>query len=1153
MAILNNLIVNGASRFLNKAYFSFIKSDKIGAEEGIFNKIVATTGDIGSLTVDDLTAGKATVLSLLDVRGELHTNQWTNSNIATVDGSFYITPTIGVDSGTMTTTTNSVTVNGSNFPISSLYVNGINSDNTAGTVAWTSGSKVLVTGEILVNGTYMPLGTLVGTLGSNVTASKIDITNITDNRAPYQAAASLAEIGTQSTALPCRNVKISLYQTSRSSTLYPLGIFMTALGENGKTFLDIYGGGYATSTATAGGFARPVLRIGNLAGLPTIGTQTPTGYGIYTSNGYFSGTVAARKGIIGDGATAWTIGSGSGTGSVSYIYAPTSGPTSKTANTVGMYVGTDGINNFKTTMQYVRIYDGKIYAQGANISGAITASSLTINSGATISGQIPQTNITNLTTDLATASTTASAYITDIDTNKGIIIKPRDASGNDFLQLNSDAISMYRNDVETLQITDSSIRVGKIGNNKRNIEITDYDVYIRNNTNILASYGADIHLYKPNSTSPVVTINNSGAIFDGTVNAASGKIGGFVIDDTSLHSLGKTSYNSTDKGIFLQSTLKRISTTLSSDKLIGAYGSGTEGSFNWIRLYVIDEEPLSELFKGDYLTVSFPNGFNSEQVQYNFHYGGDSISPGQTITKDDYPLTASYTNNTSHTQYIIYLDLHSSEYTYVVQDTNGTTIDYVTTTTLDAKFAIGASNGNHLIYDGTNLDIKISDNFAITSTGALTAKSGTIGGWNISASALCSATTYAPAASRILLAPAGVTTTSATGNLPAATYAITAGTDFGVTTAGKLYASGADISGNITATTGSISGSVTIGGTKTATTILNDISNAATTASNYISNISGISGISVHNINDEKNFVNMNSTDGVTIYRNINNVATDVARFGETVRVGKDSTQNGRMYINSNGVTLRSPTLADQSYSTLLLGAEGIDVGQYDGSVNISGQHISGSGFDNIIYSRKAQKSGENLNYFVSGVVDKNGFSIVHDKGTKPISTASQYHKNVELTDTHFRMEADYIFDDQFVPYMDYGLEDGDEFRLGLYDAENETENDYFSIDQEGNVNAAGILSAGAISSGLFSVVNVSISVSTSSAGAVANSKSVSKTGYFPLGIVGTSIETGGAYSRGFYLTNETNGSCTLNARLYASSSGTKNCNVNILWLKVTA
>ncbi len=297
MAVLKDLIVHGASRFLNGTYFNTINAESIGASEGVFNKIVATTGKIDSLSTEDLTANNATVLSLLDVRGELHTNQWTNSNIATIDGSFYITPTIGIPEGTMTTTANSVTVNGSNFPISSLYVNGINSDNTASTVAWTSGSKVLVTGEILVNGVYMPLGTLIGILDGDASATQIKIKSITDNR--YKTASSLAEIGTQSTALPCRNVKVSLYQTSRSSTLYPLGIFMTALGENGKTFLDIYGGGYATSTAVAGGFAKPVLRIGNLAGLPSIGNSTPTGYGIYTSNGYFSGTIVATLGKIG--------------------------------------------------------------------------------------------------------------------------------------------------------------------------------------------------------------------------------------------------------------------------------------------------------------------------------------------------------------------------------------------------------------------------------------------------------------------------------------------------------------------------------------------------------------------------------------------------------------------------------------------------------------------------------------------------------------------------------------------------------------------------------------------------------------------------------------------------------------------------------------
>lgn len=374
MAVLKDLIVHGPSRFLSRTYFEKIQAQTIGAEEGVFNKLIATTGDIGSLNVEDLTAGKATVLSLLDVRGELHTNQWTNSNIATIDGSFYITPTIGVSSGTMTTTANSVTVNGSNFPISSLYVNNINSDNASDNntniVAWTSGSKVLVTGEILVNGIYMPLGTLVGVLDGNASATQIKVKSITDNR--YQTAESLAEIGVQSTALPCRNVKISLYQTSRSSTLYPLGIFMTALGENGKTFLDIYGGGYAASTAVAGGFAKPVLRIGNLKDLPTVGAQTPTGYGIYTSNGYFSGVIVAKQGKIGDGTAAWTIGNDGN--NRAYIYSGITNITSS-GSTTGTYVGTNGISNYNSTTQYVNLTGGKITAQGADIAGKITASS----------------------------------------------------------------------------------------------------------------------------------------------------------------------------------------------------------------------------------------------------------------------------------------------------------------------------------------------------------------------------------------------------------------------------------------------------------------------------------------------------------------------------------------------------------------------------------------------------------------------------------------------------------------------------------------------------------------------------------------------------------------------------------------------------------
>ena len=75
---------------------------------------------------------------------------------------------------------------------------------------------------------------------------------------------------------------------------------MTAMGTNGKTFIDIYGGVNATTTAgSSGGFADPNLRIGNLSGLGAVEGNTPQGWGIYTTNGYFKGVVVSSAGNIG--------------------------------------------------------------------------------------------------------------------------------------------------------------------------------------------------------------------------------------------------------------------------------------------------------------------------------------------------------------------------------------------------------------------------------------------------------------------------------------------------------------------------------------------------------------------------------------------------------------------------------------------------------------------------------------------------------------------------------------------------------------------------------------------------------------------------------------------------------------------------------------
>ena len=53
---------------------------------------------------------------------------------------------------------------------------------------------------------------------------------------------------------------------------------------------------------------------------------------------------------------------------------------------------------------------------------------------------------------------TATTYITDIDSNLGITIKPKTSTGNDYLQINSSAISMYRNNVEMMRLEDSALK-----------------------------------------------------------------------------------------------------------------------------------------------------------------------------------------------------------------------------------------------------------------------------------------------------------------------------------------------------------------------------------------------------------------------------------------------------------------------------------------------------------------------------------------------------------------------------------------------------------------------------------------------------------------------------------------------------------------------
>lgn len=560
MAVLKDLIVHGASRFLSKSYF-----DSLEADSGAFKKIIAK----------DATVTNATVMGLLDVTGELHTKSWSNSNIATIDGSFYITPTFGLQGGDTSTNTVTVAANslsftnssGTNFNFDSLYLDGSDS-----AIAWTTSSKVIVTGEILKNGEWIPLGTLKGTLGTYSTTSVV-INNITD--AKGAAPATLAAL--VGSGLRYRNVKVSLISIYRESKLRPLGIFMTATGANGRTFLDIYGGNNAESSTYAG-LSTPVLRIGNLKGLPAIQGVTPTGWGIYTTNGFFSGTVAADRGKIGgwnigtdtnkslytgtfnssggvyispsysgtlsvaSGEKNWafTAGNAFGVTTAGVLYASgaqiqgdlkanTLATGTKTSSTSGngfyvdgsgnIYVGNGSTNNFTVTAA------GTLNATGATISGAITASSLTISSGATVSGDgASQILNSELEGAINAAKEVATNYITQID-NNGIWMtptgkKPTNTStgaGATGAKINADGMDIYKDGVSVAKYGDAA-RIGKEDSSRFLINESSLEGYNSSNVKYFEVSGDNL-IYGDNVAASTGELND---VRDDLVNTQNG-------------------------------------------------------------------------------------------------------------------------------------------------------------------------------------------------------------------------------------------------------------------------------------------------------------------------------------------------------------------------------------------------------------------------------------------------------------------------------------------------------------------------------------------------------------------------------------------------------------------------------------------------------
>jgi hypothetical protein len=108
------------------------------------------------------------------------------------------------------------------------------------------------------------------------------------------------------------------------------------------------------------------------------------------------------------------------------------------------------------------------------------------------------------------------------------------------------------------------------------------------------------------------------------------------------------------------------------------------------------------------------------------------------------------------------------------------------------------------------------------------------------------------------------------------------------------------------------------------------------------------------------------------------------------------------------------------------------------------------------------------------------------------------------------------------------------------------------SITIKDNISLNGTVHIDAVEpTSLFNVTSTSLDQyeGLTGSGNIAGSTTVTNGGYYPLGVVGLSIATGGTYSRGAYLSNESTGSCTVNIRVYNTGSGSVTATAYILWV----
>ena len=216
----------------------------------------------------------------------------------------------------------------------------------------------------------------------------------------------------------------------------------------------------------------------------------------------------------------------------------------------------------------------------------------------------------------------------------------------------------------------------------------------------------------------------------GKITATDGAIGGWKLTSSELYSGTSTSIYS----MLLDSATSSLNIYRASgwDNPSVKIGYSAYDSKHGIAMYGTSGSSSNNYWVWDSSTLKFKMGDATNYIDFNV-----TTSSKLYIKTDTFELSSNS------------LIIKSGTNPYIVLGaaTYGDSGIWIGRNSSAWQFSLYNSSTNYLKWDGTNLDLNVDNKFKVSSAGAVTATSGTIGGWTLSSNLLSASNTYIQAGS----------------------------------------------------------------------------------------------------------------------------------------------------------------------------------------------------------------------------------------------------------------------------------------------------------------------------------------------------------------------------------------------------------------------